>query len=162
MFYSLLPCVVVWYWAWQWDFSCNEWFDEQSIGASPCIIPTTTYNPLKKRRYWKNRMYVAKYTEDPRLQTGYSFVPEMTSEERRASLNLCGPHVMDFIVPLASSMASVFGETKNEIQQKIYIYIYKWEKDDTERRTYRRNYRCYWCWWGYNIYIGMTQKEIQM
>lgn len=87
-------------------------------------------------------MYVAKYTEDPRLQTGYSFVPEMTSEERRASLNLCGPHVMDFIVPLASSMASVFGETKTRFNRR-YIYIYKWEKDDTERRTYRRNYRCY-------------------
>ena len=67
-------------------------------------------------------MYVAKYTEDPRLQTGYSFVPEMTSEERRASLNLCGPHVMDFIVPLASSMASVFGETKTRFNRR-YIYI---------------------------------------
>lgn len=69
-------------------------------------------------------MCVAKYTEDPRLQTGYSFVPEMTSEERRASLNLCGPHVMDFIVPLASSMASVFGETKKTRFNRRYIYIY--------------------------------------
>lgn len=84
--------------------------------------PHNNIQPPKKGRYWKNRMYVAKYTEDPRLQTGYSFVPEMTSEERRASLNLCGPHVMDFIVPLASSMASVFGETKTRFNRR-YIYI---------------------------------------
>ena len=37
--------------------------------------------------------------QDPRLQTGYSFVPEMSSEERRSALNLCGPHVTEFMVP---------------------------------------------------------------
>jgi len=37
------------------------------------------------------------HLEDPRLQTGYSFVPEMSSEERRSALNLCGPHVTEFM-----------------------------------------------------------------
>lgn len=37
------------------------------------------------------------HLEDPRLQTGYSFVPEMSSEERRSALKLCGPRVSEFM-----------------------------------------------------------------
>jgi len=37
------------------------------------------------------------HLEDPRLQTGYSFVPEMSSEERRSALKLCGPRVTEFM-----------------------------------------------------------------
>ncbi|CAJ1328788.1 unnamed protein product, partial [Effrenium voratum] len=37
------------------------------------------------------------HLEDPSIQTGYTFVPEMTWEERRSALQLNGPHVTDFI-----------------------------------------------------------------
>lgn len=79
-------------------------------------------------------MFADESVEDPRLQTGYSFVPEMTSEERRASLNLCGPHVMDFMVPRLK-WGQVRGETKTRKQK---ICIYKWEKDCTEKITWEK------------------------
>lgn len=37
------------------------------------------------------------HLEDPSLQTGYTFVPEMTSDERRSALKLCGPSVSAFM-----------------------------------------------------------------
>ena len=35
--------------------------------------------------------------EDPSSQKGHSFIPEMTPEERRSSLDVCGPHATDFM-----------------------------------------------------------------
>ncbi|CAE7312789.1 unnamed protein product [Symbiodinium microadriaticum] len=37
------------------------------------------------------------HLEDPSSQKGYSFIPEMTPEERRVSLNVCGPRATDFM-----------------------------------------------------------------
>ena len=39
----------------------------------------------------------AQLPKDPSLQTGYTFVPEMTSDERRSALKLCGPSVSAFM-----------------------------------------------------------------
>ena len=35
--------------------------------------------------------------EDPSLQTSYAFVPEMSADERRSSLKLCGPNARDLM-----------------------------------------------------------------
>jgi len=37
------------------------------------------------------------HLEDPSSQKGHSFIPEMTPEERRSSLDVCGPHATDFM-----------------------------------------------------------------
>ena len=130
------------------------------FSASSCIIPTTTYNPKKA---WLKKPHVCRlYT--PRIH-GCRRATALYPRWLQRSV----VHRWIFVVLMSGTSLCPWlhpwrGLRWNEKNKgnRRYIYIYKWEKDDTERRTYRRNYRCYWCWWGYNIYIGMTQKEIQM